>query len=640
MRKLAAYGSAAFAALLLAACSTGGEQAASQAPAASPVAAAQQIAASVGAPHPGRAVYERACAMCHDKPAETRAPSLAALQVLNAEHIRFALTEGVMQAQGRALGPDDFSQLVNYLAKPADDAHGWIEANMCAADRRAVNLSSPAASAMYGVDLESTRRVTAQQAGLTSSDLGKLELEWALAFPETGTMRAQPVVVGTTMFISVGDTSRVYALDTSTGCVKWTYLSETPLRTALTYGEIGPGKRKVLMVGDATRRLIQLDALTGEQIWEQDVRLFDRSRPSAAPLIHKDRIYMALSNREASQAANDSFECCRTHGGVIAMDALTGERIWVYHTMEGAILQGVNAIGVPRWGPSGAPIWANPTIDVKRNALIVTTGENFSLPATVTSDAIISIDLDTGKQNWVFQGTPNDAWNSSCGTDRSGANCPPEAESIREDFDFGGAAVLAKRSDGRDILLAGQKSGHVWAVDPDSGKLLWSERFGRGTTLGGNHMGVAVDDTRVFVPINDSIRPNRIASHEPGMNALDITTGKVLWRYRATPACDNGREARLPNCATWHGLSSPPLVIDTSVVASSVDGWIFIFDAATGRIDWRFDTARDFETVNGVKGNGGQIDNGAFVAANGSLFVQSGYGGTPGNVLLKFTPRR
>lgn len=593
-----------------------------------------------GEDHPGRAVYNRSCAMCHERSQETRAPALVALRQLDAAHIRHALMEGAMQAQGRALTQQDLAQVIEYLADPAVGQHDWIDANTCSNDRRAVDLSMPATVATFGFGLDSKRRMTASEAGLASGDLERLELEWAIGFPQTSTMRSQPVVVGSTLFISVGDTSRVYALDTDTGCVKWTYVSETPLRTALTYGEVGPDRRKVLLVGDVTRRLLQLDAETGRLIWEQDVRLFDRSRPSAAPLIYDGKVLMAMSNREASQAPNDNFECCRTHGGVVALDAVTGKRLWVYHTMEGAIIQGVNAVGVTRWGPSGAPIWANPTIDVKRNQLLVTTGENFSLPATGTSDAIIAIDIATGREKWVFQGTARDAWNSACGTDHSGANCPPETESIREDFDFGGAAVVAQTSSGKDIILAGQKSGHIWAVDPDTGKLIWSQRFGRGTTLGGNHMGIAVDDTRVFVPINDSVRPNRIGSNEPGMNALDITTGKVLWRWRAMPDCGGGRKARAPRCEIWYGLSSPPLVIDKSLIASSVDGKILIFDAATGRITWQYDTLRDFKTVNGVAGKGGQIDNGAFLAARGALYVQSGYGGEPGNVLLKFKPKQ
>ena len=52
---------------------------------------------------------------------------------------------------------------------------------------------------------------------------------------------------------------------------------------------------------------------------------------------------------------------------------------------------------------------------------------------------------------------------------------------------------------------------------------------------------------------------------------------------------------------------------------------------------------RKFDTVNGVPGNGGAINSSPYVAANGMLFVVSGYarfGEAPGNVLLAFKPRK
>jgi len=54
---------------------------------------------------------------------------------------------------------------------------------------------------------------------------------------------------------------------------------------------------------------------------------------------------------------------------------------------------------------------------------------------------------------------------------------------------------------------------------------------------------------------------------------------------------------------------------------------------------WDFDSVRDYQTVNGVKANGGSMDGPGVVVVNGMLFVNSGYarnGGMPGNVLLVF----
>ena len=75
----------------------------------------------------------------------------------------------------------------------------------------------------------------------------------------------------------------------------------------------------------------------------------------------------------------------------------------------------------------------------------------------------------------------------------------------------------------------------------------------------------------------------------------------------------------------------------------SIDGILRVFDAATGATLWSYDTVKTFKTVNGVPGNGGAIDSSPYVAANGTLFVVSGYarfGEAPGNVLLAFRPKK
>ena len=583
---------------------------------------------------PGLAVYKKYCASCHDQPApETRAPSIAALRQMNAQTLLAALTQGVMKANAADISRIDRDTLVAYLAVPSAEQTAWIDKMRCSVGKRAVDLHPPPAMASFGGDPHSHRHLTAQQARLTNKDLSRLELKWALGFPQATQMRGGLVVIGSTVFIAVGQTSRVYALDTDSGCIKWTYASEAPFRAGVNYGELRG--RKVLVGADAARVHV-IDAQSGERVWVQEVKLFGPAI-SAAPVIYGDRVFVALSNAESGRSANEKFECCRSHGAVVALDA-NGKRLWVMHTMEGAIIQGVTSAGTTRWGPSGAPIWAHMTIDEKRNTLYVGTGDNFSLPTTDTSDAMLAVDIDTGKIKWKFQGTANDAWNGACGSEKWSANCP---DSIRMDWDFGGPAILAQRRDGSDILLAGQKSGQLWALDPDTGKVIWMERFGHGTTLGGIEFGMASDGERVFAPINDSIRPNRFWKDPvPGVNALDIDTGKVIWRYVETPDCSGNRRERVPDCDKVYGISSPPLVIDKAVVTGAVDGRIRIFDAATGKILFTYDTVRDFTTINGVPGKGGRIDHGALAAGDGTLFVQSGYGRIPGNVLLAFRPRK
>ncbi len=62
-------------------------------------------------------------------------------------------------------------------------------------------------------------------------------------------------------------------------------------------------------------------------------------------------------------ASQDSHECCKIHGGVVAMDAMTGKRVWEGHTMEQAKPIKDRGDGKMIWGPAGAPVWNSPSID-------------------------------------------------------------------------------------------------------------------------------------------------------------------------------------------------------------------------------------------------------------------------------------
>jgi len=77
------------------------------------------------------------------------------------------------------------------------------------------------------------------------------------------------------------------------------------------------------------------------------------------------------------------------------------------------IKTGVTKIGTPTYGPSGAGIWSTPTLDAKRGVLYVTTGDNYSHPNTRTSDAVVALEIKTGKIVWSRQTLPADVYNST-----------------------------------------------------------------------------------------------------------------------------------------------------------------------------------------------------------------------------------
>jgi polyvinyl alcohol dehydrogenase (cytochrome) len=86
--------------------------------------------------------------------------------------------------------------------------------------------------------------------------------------------------------------------------------------------------------------------------------------------------------------------------------------------------------------------------------------------------------------------------------------------------------------------------------------------------------------------------------------------------------------------------SAPISVIPGAVFSGSVDGHLRAYSTADGHIIWDYNTAREYETVNGVKPKGGSIDAAGPAIAGGLVVTNSGYAlwkGMPGNVLLAFS---
>jgi polyvinyl alcohol dehydrogenase (cytochrome) len=599
-------------------------------------------ATTAAADHPGKVHYDKACAACHDHPAETRSPAFATLRGMRYGSIDYALTEGKMQAQAVGLSAAQRTELIDFLVGRgiADDT--WLAKMMCTGPRKRPKLAMAPTVAGFGFEKHNHRHLSAKQAGLKTADFRDLELAWAMGFPRATTMRAQPAIVGNTVFLSVGDAAQLYAIDVSEPqpCFKWVYTGIMPLRTGIAYGALPGSGRKVLIFADIAAHLLMLDAATGEMLWRKSMRMSHLTNTTGTPVLHGSRIYMPLSASEITVGADEKHECCKTHGAVVALDALTGNQIWIAHTMEDAKPIRDRGDGQMMWGPSGAPIWNSPSIDEKRNLLYVGTGEATSAPAAKTTDAILAIGLDDGKIKWSFQATENDIFLTGCMRKRDGLNCPREGQFL--DVDFGASTILAKLTNGRDVILAGQKSGSLWALDPDAqGKVLWRREFGKGSPLGGIHWGIAYDGTRVFAPIHHfPDATGKDANQVPGLHAVKADTGEVVWSYEATHDCSGDRRQRVLACDGGIGLSGAPTVIDGAVLQGSVDGFLRVFDAASGVILYQYDTARPFDTVNGVPGKGGAIDNASIVATNGYVFVNSGYGlmagQTPGNAFLAF----
>lgn len=497
---------------------------------------------------------------------------------------------------------------------------GTAYAQQCPSNAPLGDLSAKPAWNGWGVDIQNSRYQPAKDAGLSPAQVSRLKLKWAFGIPDAKSVIGQPMIAGGRVFIS-GDTKTVYSLDAATGCLYWSFKAEDDVRNAPSIGTT-PGRsgRSSLYFGDMKGNLYAVDAGNGELLWKVAADPHPKTRITASPKLYEGRLYIGVSSLEEVGSSDASYPCCTFRGSVLALDAGTGKQIWrTYSIAEAAKPTHKNSKGTQLWGPAGGGVWNSPTIDVKRNALYVGTGDSYTDPAPKTTDSIMALDLKTGKILWSVQDLGGDAWIVGCDVTPKPENCPKE---MGPDHDFGTSPILKDLPNGHSVLVAGQKSGMVWAHDPDrKGAVVWKYQTSEKPAgfAGQIVWGGAADDQNAYFGLSSG-----------GVVAIGLSDGQRKWFAPLEPAAGKarGREAALS-------------VITGVVFSTGWDGVVHALAATDGRVLWEYDTAKSFETVNKVAAKGGSMGGPGPTVAGGTLFVGSGFpgiqNGMPGNVLLAFT---
>lgn len=591
----------------------------------------------------GAAVYQQHCATCHDGGA-ARAPNFETLRKMEPVAVVRALETGVMRVIGTfsLSGPQRIAVAEYVTGKPYDATWQPKIANRCAPaawPRSADPYAAPHWNG-WGVDQQNTRFQPAAMAGIDEAGVAKLELAWAFAFPGETLAEAPPTIVDGRLFVG-SRSGTVYALDAKTGCTHWTFQAGSAVKGAILVATVKDGDTPTAFFGDIGGRAYAVDAASGTQRWAIVADEHPAARLTGGFQLVDGQLIVPVSSLEEGLAADPNYVCCTFRGAVLALDPATGEQRWKKHSVEPApSVQAETPDGRKRFGPNGGAIWAAPTIDPKLPLLYVSTGDNYSQPATDTSDAILAMARSDGKIAWSYQGLAGDAWNVACSLpDKS--NCP---EDEGPDHDMGSSPILVDLGQGKRVLLGGQKTGVMHAIDPDhGGAVLWKTRVGKGGILGGIEWGSATDGKAVYVAVSDArwlegkFFGDKVAldpEHGGGLFALNLLDGKVRWQ--APPVSCAGRERCSP--AQTAAVTAIPGV----VFSGAMSGVMRAFDADDGKVIWEYDTVRDYEAVNGAVGRGGAIDQSGVVVVDGMVYMNSGYanwGGHPGNVLLAFKPK-
>ena len=586
----------------------------------------------------GEAVYREYCASCHDHPGP-RVPPRVALQALSSARILRTLDAGVMMQIAYGLQRSQRESVAKYLGKAIDDT---VPPSTAFCSDRKLSLGSSGDSGRSGwigwsPSASNDRFQPTEAASLSVEQVRNLKLKWAFGFAGDIMVYAAPTIYNGVLFVgSAGGV--VHAMNAKTGCLYWTFQADGPVRAATVVAEDPTGH--TILFPDQIGSFYALDAETGRLLWRRRIDPHEATRLTGSTVVNDGVAFVPAASWEETRSGNPKYECCTFRGSVTALRVKDGSLIWKSYMVDQPTRTGQNDDGTLQFGPSGAGIWSAPTIDAKRGLMYVTTGDNYSEPTTKTSDAVIALDRKTGKIVWKQQVTAGDFHNSSKACDDD-TKCGP-------DYDFGASAILVHPG-GRDLLIAGQKSGVVYALDPDQrGKVLWQVRVGKGGMTGGVQWGMASDGNAVYAAVSDvahlkdevedgaEVAPVGGSSFDPvvggGLTALGLTDGRKLWFAPSHP-CEPPRHGCSP------AQSAAVSAIPGAVFSGSLDGHIRAFATRDGNVLWDFDTEKEFKTVNGITAHGGSLDGAGPIIVDGIVYVNSGYprfGGTIGNVLLAF----
>jgi len=473
----------------------------------------------------------------------------------------------------------------------------------------------------WAVDATNSRFQMAKAAGLTADQVPRLKLKWAFGYPNGVSASGQPTIVSGRVFVGT-DIGYVYSLDAATGCIYWSFKANGLVRNAITIGPVkehGSAKYAAYF-GDAHSNVYAVDAQNGELLWMKHADDHFTARITAAPTLHSGRLYVPVSSSEEWSGSTLDYPCCTFRGSVLAFDANSGQQIWKTYTIaEAPKPTRKNSKGVQLWAPAGGSVWNSPTVDTQQHAIYFGTGDSETEPAAKTSDAVMALDMNTGKVLWVFQAQENDAFMGGCSGPNKTENCP----SIQgPDLDIGNSPMLRTLTGGRRILLAATKDGNVFALDPDhAGAVIWKVNIADNSKgLNGVMWGGASDQQNAYYGLSRG-----------GVIALRLATGERLWFNPLSKTAGTARMGQLAAVSVIPGV----------VFTGGFDGRLHALSTVDGHDLWEFDTAREFPTVNSVKAKGGTMAAPGPTIVGGMVFAGSGYGvfGTdvPGNVLLAFS---
>jgi outer membrane protein assembly factor BamB len=446
----------------------------------------------------------------------------------------------------------------------------------------------------HNYDLANTRATT--QTPIDSQTVARLKVKWRFAFKGAsgfGAFASTPISVDGTVYLQDLN-SNVYALDRTTGKVKWQHKFDKP-----SVGPNGVAFGWGHLYGATSTQAFALDPQTGKLLWSRRLTRNKNEGVDMTPQLYDDTVLLSTVPGNTR-----SFYKGNGDGIVWALDAATGEPKWTFNTIaDGARLFGNAKIN------SGGGLWYPPAVDSQGRVFISVANpaplygtpkfpNGSSRPgADLYTNSLVALDGQTGKRLWFQQALPHDV----------------------RDYDLMIPAIITTLPIGgvdTEVVLVAGKMGKAFAYRADDGQRLWTVSVGRHLNdtgpltrhpetifpgdFGGVETPMAFAAGRLFVPWLDlSIRAkatgpvssifgsaNAFKAGRGGLTAVDAATGNVAWQHKL-PSMDFG-------AAT---------VANDVVFTSTYAGTVYAFDTRTGKTLWTAKTPAGINSFPAVDGD-------------------------------------
>ncbi|BBM99326.1 polyvinyl alcohol dehydrogenase (cytochrome) [Marchantia polymorpha subsp. ruderalis] len=493
------------------------------------------------------------------------------------------------------------------------------------------------------------QRVAMLENHISAKSVSKLSLNWEFATESDVT--ATPAISDGVVYFPDWN-GFMYAVEQETGNLIWKknlldltsgFITFVPTNITKFYPKTMVSRSTPTIVGDmlvfgvyGPCAVVALCKASGALLWTKELDSHPYALISMSGTAFEGAYYIGTSSLEEGI---DGIDCCIFQGAFYKLDVKTGDIIYKVPMLPDNAGQTGRYAGVAIWGSS-------PSIDVHRRRVFIATGNAYSTPPDIDAclenernsssppfpdvclppddhqESILAIDMASGNVTWSRQLGGYDTFSYVC----AAVNPPDNCQAVNgPDYDFGMCPMLMKiatksarepaEKPWKEIAVAGQKSGFIWALDQDNGEVVWVTAAGPGGYIGGSSWGLTTDGQRVFTNMinnlkaNFTLLPSSTVVQSGGWVAINATNGDILWSTADPFASTTNAPLTYANGVVFGGSVEP--------------GNVVALDAKTGKVLWTY------ATPGSIYGGVSIADGCVFVPVGNSLI---GVNNAPNNV--------